>query len=237
MNVEFVPIEIDETTPDDIQSLWQWVDETNLAATTRRELISNGLRTGRVIDAERFRSRLDSMTQPKSVVDQFLSQADVASEVSHGGRRIPMRTGRRYELPVRQPIEGSHVSLVRLDGELFGRTLVDPQFLLALTPTSGNTPQQINLRFRPEIQHGSMRQSWVSSDTALRIDTRRETWSIDQLDFMLTGVENDTFVMGTTAERIGLGKQMLSGTSSDNTHQQVVVLITLAQVPTPADQI
>ena len=97
--------------------------------------------------------------------------------------------------------------------------------------------QQVSLRLRPEIQHGSMRQRWVSSDTALRIDTRRETWSLKELDVNLAGVENDTFVIGSVAPAVGIGKQMLGGKSNDQTQQQVIMLIKLAQVPTPADRL
>lgn len=237
VEVEFVPISVDEATPDEIQSLWQWVDETKIDSGMRRDMAANGLRIGRVIRKDRFRLRLDAMQSSEGVLDEFFFQASVASDVSHGGRRIPMRMGRRYELPVRQPIEGSHVTMARLDGELIGKTLQDPQFLFAITPTSGATAQQVNLLLRPEIQHGSMRQKWVASDTALRIDTRRETWSLDQLDLNLTGVEDDLYVIGTTRHRAGIGRQMFSGKNSDHKQEQVLMLISLAQVPTPVDQL
>ena len=237
LKVEFIPIEVDTSTPDEIQSLWQWVDESPIDNVKRRQLVSNGIRVGRLLREDRFRSRLESISVDKNVLDDFLTQADIASEVSHGSRRIPMRMGRRYELPVRQPIDGNHVSLVRLNDELTGRTLTDPQFLFAVTPTSGSMSQQVSLRLRPEIQHGSMRQRWVSSDTALRIDTRRETWSLKELDVNLAGVENDTFVIGSVAPAVGIGKQMLGGKSNDQTQQQVIMLIKLAQVPTPADRL
>ncbi|QDT11529.1 hypothetical protein [Planctomycetes bacterium K23_9] len=237
LNVEFVPIKVDETSLDEIQSIWQWTDETVVDPGLRRELSLNGIRAGRVIRRDRLIQRLDQMRSTDGVLDQFLSQADIASEVSHGGQRIPMRVGRRYELPVRQPIEGTHVSMVRLDGELFGRTLQDPQFLFAVKATTGNTTREINLQLRPEIQHGSMRQRWISSDTALRINTRRETWSLESLDLNLTGVEGDTFFIGGTTPRVGLGKQMLSGHRSDNSQHQVVMLITFDQIPTAAEQL
>ena len=237
LTVEFVPIEEDKVTADDIQSLWQWTDETAFDLELRRRLSANGLRVGRIVKEERFRSRLKQMRTQENVLDNFLTQADVASEVSHGGRRIPMRIGRRYELPVRQPIEGTHVSMIKLGEKLIGKTLLDPQFLFAVTPTTGDSSRQVRIQFRPEIQHGSMRQRWVSSDTALRIDTRRETWSLPELDIELEGVKNDIFVIGSTMPRIGLAKQMLTGKSSENTQQQVLMLVTLSHVPTPADRL
>jgi hypothetical protein len=146
-----------------------------------------------------------------------------------------MRIGRRYELPVRQPIEGSHVSMAHLGGELFGKTLADPQFLFAVTASNGQSSGEVHLRLRPEIQHGSMRQRWVSSDAALRIDTRRETWSIKELDLNFTGGEGDAILIGATVPRVGLGKQMLSGHGSENSRQQVVMIVTLRRIPTAAE--
>ena len=234
---QFVPIAVDETTPDEIQSLWQWTDETIVQPELRRELLLNGLRVGRVVRGERLHQRLDSLRVEKNQLDDFLTQASVASEVSHGGQRYPARIGRRFELPLHQPIEGSHVSMVRMNGELFGRTLQDPQFLFAVTPSMGASSAEIQLRLRPEIQHGHMRQHWVSSDAALRMESRRETWSLEELDLELTGSEGDAFLIGATVPRVGLGKQMLSGHGSDNSQQQVVLILTLQQIPTSAEML
>jgi hypothetical protein len=237
LEVQFVPIEIDAATPDELQSVWQWTDETIVGPALRQELHSNGLRVGKVVRREPLERKLENLRVDPSLLDNFLAQAEIASEVSHGGRRIPMRIGRRYELPVRQPIEGSHVSIVRLGGELFGKTLADPQFLFAVTASNGQTAGEVHLRLRPEIQHGSMRQRWVSSDAALRIDTRRDTWSMKELDLHFTGGEGDAILVGATEPRVGLGKQMLSGHGSENSRQQVVMIVTLRRIPTAAEML
>ncbi len=237
LEVEFVPIMVDQDDRDSDASLWQWVDETAIDVTSRRRLIANGLRVGRIVNEERFRSRLGDMTIHQDVVDKFLTEASIASEVSHNGKRIPMRLGRRYELILRQPIDGDHVTLLRLGDETIGRTLSDPQYLFAVTASSGQASGQVNVRLRPEVQYGEMRQKWVSSDAALRIDTRRETWSMDQLDVDLTGTEGNTFVVAATNPLSGLAKQMLSGSSADHLPQQLVVLIHLEQVPNAIDRL
>lgn len=239
LKFDFVPIDRDTTDPDQIQSLWQWVDEVIIDASTRHDWRINGLRAGRVINVEQFRRKLDSIKADPNAVEQFLAQADVASEVSQGGKRIPMRLGRRYELPIRRPIAGSHVTLVRLGEQTVGETLQDPQFLFAVTPRPAATAMQVELNLRPEIQHGAMRQDWIPSDTtaALRIDRRRESWSLKELDLLLSVSEGDLFVIAGTAEPTGLGQQMLCGNRADNMQQQVVMLIEVAQIPKPTSSL
>ena len=74
-------------------------------------------------------------------------------------------------------------------------------------------------------------------EAALRIDTRRETWSIPELDLNLTASEQDTLVIAATTPATGLGKKMLTGTGSDHDQEQVLVLVHIAQVPTAVDQL
>ena len=237
LQVEFLPIKIDEEDVDADASIWQWVDETAIDATSRRRLIANGLRIGRVINVERFRSRVEGMRPSEDVVDEFLAGASIASEVSHRDKRIPLRYGRRSELPLRLPMEGDRVTLLRLGDETIGRTLVDPQYLFAVVANRGKATGQASLRLRPEIQHGDMKQQWVTSDSALRIDTRRETWSLDELDVHLNGTEGDTFVVAGGHHPRGLAEQMLAGKSADNSPLQMLVMIRFDQVPGPTDEL
>ncbi len=237
LEVEFVNIDIDTKDLDESAALWQWIDETAIDSRTRQRLLANGIRVGFVANEDRFRQRLADATTDQDVVDAFLSKASVASDVSHGESRIPMRLGRRYELALKQPIEGSHVALVRLEGETVGRTLNNAQHFFAITATQADSQKQVQLRFRPEIQYGDTRQKWVSSDTAIRIDNRRETWSIAELDLNVTASERDTLVFAAATPVTGLGRTMLSGTGSDQSQQQVVVLVRVAQVPSAIDRL
>ena len=235
VNVEFVPIGVDDVTADDMESLWQWVDEGAPEVASRQAMSANGIRCGRLVREDRFRARLGSLKSTSGVVDEFLEQAEVAADISHGVNRIPMRLGRRYELPLRLPREGSHVTLVRLGDETIGQTLENPQFLFAVTPSAGRLPGEVHLRLRPEIQHGGMRQRWVSSDSALRIDTRRDTWSLEDLDLNVTTAAGQTLVIAAESPLRGLGKQMFSGHSANQIHQQLIVLINVAKVPSASD--
>jgi hypothetical protein len=235
----FVQIRFDPADPDQLQSMWQWADETIIDAATRQRLNRNGLRIGKVSHPERLVGRLDALKSGESqdVVDEFLASASVSSHQSEGDRIEPMRIGKRSELPVRLPISGVHVPMVYEDGQVVAKTLLDPTFLFAVTPQSGESSAEIRLRMRPEIQHGEMRQDWVQGDGALRIDVRRETWSLDSLAFELVGGEGDLFVISETASRRGMGKMMLGGKNVDQMEQQTVLLLRIANVPTPAEKL
>lgn len=237
LEIEFANISVDADDIDQSASLWQWVDETAIDTELRRKLLANGIRVGFVASEERFRERLARSTVEQDVVQTFLSQASVAGDVSRGEQQIPMRLGHRYELPLRQPIPGSHVAMVRNDGETIGRTLSNAQYFLAVTPTQATGIKQVDLRFRPEIQHGDARQKWISSDSAVRIDTRRDVWSIPELDLTVTAKEHDLLVIAATSPAVGLARHMLMGTNSANVQEQVVIVIRVAQVPSAVDKL
>ena len=237
LEVEFINVEMRDL--DDSASLWQWVDETAIDAVVRSRLLSNGIRAGFVANQERFRNRLSKAVPEEDVVETFLNEASVASEISHGEKRIPIRLGRRYELPLRQPIEGSHVAMVRVDGETIGRTLQHAQYFLAVSATGADAHKQLQLHLRPEIQHGEARQQWVKADTsmALRVDNRRDTWSIPELDIDVTASEGDTLVLAAASPLSGLAKHMMTGSGADNSMEQLVLLIRIAHVPSAVDKL
>jgi hypothetical protein len=237
MEVEFVnitppdPVDIDQSA-----ALWQWVDETAIDTRIRQRLLVNGIRAGLIANPEQFRQRLADAAITPDVVETFLSEASVASDVAHGRQRLAMRMGRRYELPLRQPIDGSHVALLRVGDQTIGRTLHNAQYLLTLTATPADVQKQLRLKIRPEIQFGDTRQKWVSSDTALRIDNRRDTWALPELDLDLTASEGDTLVISAATPVTGIAQHMLTGAGADQGPQQLFVLISLAQVPSAAER-
>ncbi|MCH1440632.1 MAG: hypothetical protein L7W43_13310 [Rubripirellula sp.] len=218
-------------------SLWQWVDETCLAPSLRQNMLRNGIRVGLVNNEEEFRNQLNQHKEDRDLVETFLAEASIASDLAHGTQSMPMRLGRRYELPLRQPFEGSHVAMIRDGDEVIGKTMQNAQYILALTSSRGKTPEQIDLTLHPEIQHGDMVRKWVSSDTALRIDSRREAWQLECLNLQLNAHEGDLIVMAPTQPLRGLAKHMLSGTGEDNQLEQLILLIRVTQIPTLIEEL
>jgi hypothetical protein len=236
IEVDFVNTTIDSRDPEQSADLWQWVDEASVDAALRKRLIDNGLRVGFVSNQERFDSKLKEITVQQNAVEEFMSQASVASEVSHGSQRLPMRFGRRYELALRQPFEGSHVALVRDGDEVIGQTLANAQYFLAMTASPADTLQRVNLTVLPEVQYGAARQKWVSSDSAIRIDTLRETWSLEMIKLGLVAAAGDLIVIAPDTPLRGLASKMLTGNGADQNEQQLIVLIRVVQVPGPGKE-
>ena len=241
LEVEFLNLDLQNIHQGDFASLWQWVDETALDHDERYRLIDNGMRAGLVADETRFRDRLQSMTTGQDVVDDFLASASVASDVNRGSDRVAMRMGRRYELPLRKPIDGPQVTLVRMGDQNVGRTLDDPQYLFAMQAIELTAQRRLRLRLRPEIQHGQMRQKFVGSgsNSALRIDQRRQTWSLPELDLHWL-VEQDDLIVITGDHALGsailmsssgLAAKMFSGKNADHREEQMVLLIRVSKIP------
>jgi len=218
-------------------SLWQWVDETCIDPSLRQNMLRNGIRVGLVNNEEEFRNQLNEHKEDRDLVETFLAEASIASDLAHGSQSMPMRLGRRYELPLRQPFEGSHVAMLRKGDELIGKTMQNAQYVLALTSGRGKTPEQIELKLHPEIQHGDTVRKWVSSDTALRIDSRREAWQLECLNLQLHAQEGDLIVIAPTQPLRGLAKHMLSGAGQDNQQEQLILLIRVTQIPTLIEEL
>lgn len=215
----------------DVEEVWRWIDETAIAPEIRSALNLNGLRAGRVHTQSEFTRALNAIRRSsQDGAERLLDAAAVGSDVSHASRRIPCRMGRRYELPVRQPAAGEVSTLVSLRGDTIGRTLETPQPLFAITiqPTDSSG---VRLRMQPEIQFGAMRQTWVGSDSALRIDNRRESWVLEDLAFELEMASGGTLVIGATPPSCGLGEQMFTGKTADGEVDRVLAVIRIAQLP------
>src|SRR5690606_24804191 len=169
--------------------------------------------------------------QPASV----LEVAEVDSDLSHQARMITCRIGKRYELPVRQPSAGEQAVLVTLGGKTVGQTLSQAQPLFALRATAADV-NSIKMSLRPEIQHGAMRQTWVGSDAALRIDNRRATWSLDELAAEIPLEKGGILVAGCIYPAFVLGQQMFTGATADGDDDQVLMVIRVADLPELIDR-
>lgn len=217
------------------EDIWRWIDESVVAPEVRHALRRNGLRIGKAQQVGDFTRRLDRIRRNQRPGANVLEIAEVQSDLSHQARRISCRIGKRYELPVRQPAAGDQAVLVTLAGQTLGQTLSQAQPLFALRATSADV-HSIKLSLRPEIQHGAMRQTWVGSDAALRIDNRRDAWSFDELVAEIPLEKGGMLVAGCMTPAFGLGKHMFTGTTADGDVDQVLMVIRVADLPELIDR-
>ncbi len=217
--------------PNAIEEIWHCVDETVIAPEIRRELGSNGLRVGRVHTRSEFQRSLDlARRTPVDEAARFLDSAQVGSDLLHSSRKIPCRAGKKYELPVRNPVVGDVTTLVSLQGNAIGRTLANPQYQFSVFVQNPGA-SGVQVRLKPEILHGESRQTWVGSDSALRIDNRRESWEFDDLAIDLSLAYDDILVVGAKLPPVGLGAQMFTGKTADGAVDHVLMVIQLTDLP------
>lgn len=252
LNIEFVNVNADQTTAEDLAKTWQWVDETAIDVEHRSRLLANGIRGGLVSNRSAMQQHLSSLANDPDIFQEFLRTTAVATEARSGSDQISMRIGRRYELPVRKPLGGPRVTLLSVDGQTVGRTLSDPQFLFAVKPIDITNDRKLELRLRPEIQYGESRQRFVGSESALRINQRRETWSLDQLDLNLELGTDDLIVLSMDgvaesenpqgpdtslggSESSQIAAQMFQGNNADNEREQLFVFLRVSQLPVTLD--
>ncbi len=205
LDVEFISLQLDATEPDPSEPLWHWVDEMIVKPEPRATLRQNGLRIGRVHTLSEFNRTLAQLRRtPQSKHDELLASAAVGSDVLMESKRYPFHVGRRQELPVRPTLTGVVPVLVSAHGQTIGKSLDSPQPLFALTPENVDGAS-VRLKLLPEIQYGAMRPTWVGSDSALRLESRRERWVLDDLALEVDLAEQGTLVVGAVFPERGLG--------------------------------
>ncbi|WP_413431161.1 hypothetical protein [Crateriforma spongiae] len=221
----------DSFQPDPWDTIWNWVDETVVDAGDRRRLLDNGLRVGLVKDPQKVDQLLAEMTPPSDLINDFMEQTEVATDVSGLSGAFPVRWAERTELWVRRADSKTRTVLARIDGQTVGRTLDAPQPLFALEANPTSMAGQIRLTFRPEIQHGPMKRSFTPSKAAVRMEQRRDAWSLAENQWDVRLGEGDVLIVAPTRTTQALGKAMLTQQTADQQTFHTVVLLTLDRIP------
>jgi len=218
------------------KSMWLSIDETAFDARVRQAWLANGLRIGLLNSWENAPvGDAAADGRMKDPVNELFAGAEILGAQTDGRETIPLRPSRRHELPLAPTLEGSHTVLIQQTGGLTGLGLSDPQFLLALTAEEGSRNGQTILHIRPEIQHGSIRQKFVSSDTAVRIQTGRQRWELTDLDFAWTARPGAVLVIAPVMQpdesepTFGLGRQMMRDPDHVVDDQHIVAFLQIKQ--------
>lgn len=197
-------------------AMWRSVDETALDSRLRQSWLANGLRIGVLSSLENVPGGdVESAGRMNDPINALFAGAEVLAGKADGREIIPLRPSRRHELPLAPALDGTQTVLLQQTGGLVGRTVDNPQLLLALTAENGPRQGQSTLHLRPEIQHGAVRQKFVSSDTAVRIQSGRERWELPELDFKWSMRSGAILVIapvmqaGEGVPTFGLGRQMM----------------------------
>ncbi|WDQ18219.1 hypothetical protein [Rhodopirellula sp. P2] len=226
------------STQDLDESLWQHVDETAFPPKIREAWLANGFRIGLIATPDALpETAEDNLAANDDPINRLLSTAGVLGRSPSGVETIPLRSSQRHELPVSPVLDGSHVVLAQESGKLTGRSLDSPQMSLSLTPTLGPGPGQATLEIRPEIQHGSVQQRFISSEAATRLATGRSTWELPEMNLSWVANPHLTLLIAPvhqpdeTEPTFGLARQMLRDADHLQDDQHVILLLRVDDLP------
>ncbi|MEO9930854.1 MAG: hypothetical protein ABJF25_05465 [Rhodopirellula bahusiensis] len=226
------------STQDLDESLWQHIDETAFPPKVREAWLANGFRIGLIATPDALPDTAEeNMAAGGDPIDRLLSTAGILGRSPSGVDTIPLRPSQRHELPVSHVLDGAHVVLAQENGKLTGRSLDSPQMSLSLTPTLGPGPGQVTLDIRPEIQHGSVQQRFISSEAATRLATGRSTWELPEMNLSWSANPHLTLLIAPvhqpdeTEPTFGLARQMLRDSDHMQDDQHVMLLLRVNDLP------
>ena len=238
VDIRLVSIDADPWTGSAASSLWQSIDETIIDAASRSHWNANGLRIGQAVDPGALLSVLHPLVEHQNVLDGFFAAVGVDSAGASASRPIVMATGRQYEYPIGPPRAGTDVYMVRrLTGPAEARTLEGGQVVLTMRRLPGDEVRSTTVRITPEIQHGSLQQQVVQSDTGMRIANARDRWALPPLSIDWTAAAGDTLVIApepmprhaaahvTVDRSVRLADRMLGRRDAQQRQQYWVILL------------
>jgi hypothetical protein len=204
------------------------LDDTLVPAKTREVLLNNGMRAGRLLAWEP--SSLDTLPEEDDSI-RLLRQANLASDFESRRRRLSCRDSQPFSLVVRRPSGGELAALVNTSAGVVGQALQNPQFTFTLR-TRQMDDGRLAIRLTPEIQHGEIKQSYLSSDSlAFRVDFNRPVWTLEELAVEMPLAEGQAAVIMPCEDAFGIGQQMFVGRRSDQTEERIAMIVYLRRRP------
>jgi hypothetical protein len=225
--VETVFVRFSAAKLDELREIWDSADETVLDIETRRRLDANGLRAGVLIgDLPRFvREQLKATSEEQTT--NALEHAGLAADVENRMRQMQCRAGRRKELFVRRDLSEPLTILHARDARVAGETFYQPSlaFDLRATPIQG---MQARITLTPEVQHGDMQQSFVSTEFGLRPDLRRPRKTWDDLTVEVDLQPGKILMMAATYPTKAVGEAFFTTQTADQAVDHVLLLLRVA---------
>lgn len=206
---------------------WDRMDESVVPYEVRERFANNGIRVGRLLSIDP--GQLGELS-PADESTRLMEEADVVSDFEQRRRRISCRDGQPYTLAVRRPSGENVATLIRTEEGVLGKSLSDPQFMLILR-TRELDDGRIAVRLVPEIQHGEVRQNYVSSELAFRMEFQRDQWTLNELMCEIPLSEGQAVVLMPLEEPFGLGKKMFVGKRADLSQERIAVVLRLQRRP------
>ncbi|RCS40526.1 hypothetical protein DTL42_24440 [Bremerella cremea] len=204
------------------QGVWQEVDEQSIPLDKRRELSANGFRVG-IIDFHVpavIRDIIKGKEGTKGPNGEEMVQVDGEARAAINHRYFPR--GKRSEY-VMVPLQSEVSLLERIDGIVRGETYEDAEckFIMKAFPQNDG---RVKIAITPEIHYGQARQRVESGEGMFRIENRRETRVLSQVEFAATLEPGQTLLISGTNEPMGIGQVYFQRESGGALRRQVLLI-------------
>lgn len=229
--VESVLVRYSKAKQDKFQEVWQRVDETAFDIQLRSVLDENGLRAGILVGElpEVVRNQIAETSEAQNT--DALEHAGLAADADNKMRHMQCRAGRRKELIVRPQLNDPLTILGVHQGQTLGNTFDRPTVLFDLR-TLPHGDRTTTVELTPEVQHGELKQSFVSSEFGVRPETRRERMVWEDLKLQVKLRPREILVVGATLPSKALGKAFFSTQLADQTEENLMLLLRVAETQT-----
>jgi hypothetical protein len=210
-------------------SMWNEIDEQQLALPVRRALAENGFRAGVVsgqLPPALAKVLAEAEKQPASVTEAA-ARLEQTSPVSR--QQMQLHSGWRGEI-IASNIYPELPLFTSEQGDLSGRTYRQAQGILA-AKAKALGDRRVSLHLVPELRYGQEQQSWISEDGRLLPQAGKPKHVFERLAFDTTLAADQMLVLTTLPERGGtLGHYFFTEPQSaaDQVRQKLIV-IRLAQ--------
>jgi len=225
--IETILVRIEGAQAKRLTELWQQIDEQVLTPELRFAMDKNGIRAGKI--ACGMPSLLEQwiLQTEARVGEDPMEQAGFAADVSSFSQLWRCRTNVRKELSVRKSGAGP-ISLFYNDTAPKGHVFDEAHFIYAMQAAPmGDTSATI--RLVPEVQHGELVKRVDTAAAGIRLGTRRESVTWDQLAIDLRIQRGDCIVIGPTPESRGLGEHFFHTKTQSGEIQPVLLLVRLSE--------
>lgn len=226
--VETVLVRFPKAKLPEFQQMWSEIDETFLPMETRERLDQNGIRVGLVI------SEL-----PKAIRDQIaetshdqntdaLEHAGLAADSDNMTRRLQCRAGRRKELFVRNHLSEPLTVLTVIDSATQGQTFEKANALFDLRAIP-HGDKQTTVELTPEVQHGELKHSYVTSEIGMRPELRRASENWQDLKIVTKLNLGQVLVVTASQPTKALGKAFFTTKTADQSEEYTILLLRVVE--------
>lgn len=226
--VETVLVRFPEQRIGDMEEIWGSVDESLLEISQRKMLDSNGLRAGVLLGElpKVLRDQIETTSHDQAT--DVLEHAGLAADVDNRMRQLQCRAGRSKEVIVRRELTDPLTVMSTKEGVLSGNTFQKPTVLFDMR-VMPHGDKQTTIKLTPEIQHGELKQAFVTTELGIRPNMQRDKQKWQELTVTAKLKPGQVLLMASTMPPKALGFAFFTTTTAELNKEYVVLLLRVAE--------